>query len=325
MDERPARSADRIQDFVAGGSCVGLASGSYGVCKTFSMVAILLLMVSGLGRSMRPRMAPASSVAYLVGEGGLDQFKTRLRLAAKTLCPGVARPNFAPISGPIMIDTPAGLEDLDEKLQQISEQAGGLDMLVVDTFRANSTINDRADSEVSHFLRNCRVIANKYECAVLIIHHGTKSDSSQPAGGYALQGDSDFMIRITRPNPSRVVWESTKLRDGATGRKLEFDVQEKTIRQRHVPESSLVLVPIDSQSVSSSMPIEGDKDDPVSEMPFRDQVLNHLAKNDKGISATKLCDEMGCGKGRLLKVLRELSSSDLVTLDETGWHRVELV
>jgi hypothetical protein len=80
------------------------------------------------------------------------------------------------------------------------EELGGCQLIIIDTMaRAFGDGEENSNSDVMKFINNCtNVLRNRFNCAVLIIHHTGKADRATMRGASALRDALDFAHRLER-------------------------------------------------------------------------------------------------------------------------------
>jgi KaiC/GvpD/RAD55 family RecA-like ATPase len=132
-------------------------------------------------------------VMYVVAEGA-SGLTNRVQAWEKAHDHGAANIHFLP-EAVKLIDK----GDTEELIACIRSQAIVPTLIVIDTMaRCMSGGDENSAKDVRQFVMMVDAVRAAFECAVLIVHHGTKSDAGTECGSSALRGAADAMLFLDK-------------------------------------------------------------------------------------------------------------------------------
>lgn len=185
--------------------------GAPGEGKTHAVIA--MAMALGHGRTCLDRKTASGAVVILAAEGvsGVAQ-----RVRAWRQHHGVAEDDEGQV---LFLDKAVQLLDAGEVVDLALSIAHhlngqGVRLLVIDTLaRCFLEGDENAAQDMSRFVQACQVLQNTLGCAVMVIHHQTKSGVGGPRGNGALKGAADTMLHVAKV-PGGFQAEIEKQKDG---------------------------------------------------------------------------------------------------------------
>lgn len=193
---------------------LGVLFGESGAGKSFAAVDLSADVAMGTPwRGMRTRRA---RVVYIVAEGAAG-----FRLRLKALCQqrGLQIDDL-PIG--VIADAPNLMEKQDAlDVAKAIVQAGGADLIVVDTFAQTMPgANENAGEDVGRALAHCKGIHRATGAMVLLVHHSGKDAGRGARGWSGLKAAADVELEVVRVDERRSLSVS-KMKDGA-GEGMEY-------------------------------------------------------------------------------------------------------
>lgn len=194
---------------------LGVIHGQPGCCKTFLALDWGLSVAKGF--DWRGRSVQQGNVVYVLAEGwhGLSS-----RVEAWKANNGVLsddRSGVAFLGRPIRL-----IDSCDIAAFGNSIEAMGVypTLVVVDTLARNSTgIDENSAKEMGQIISNCDLLRQRFDCAVLLVHHSTKGGLSAPTlrGSSALNGAADTVVSVKKDeaDPSLTLVGCEKQKDYA--------------------------------------------------------------------------------------------------------------
>ena len=166
-----------------------------GAGKTFLALDAALTVAAGLqewhGDSIEAD--PEAIVLYIVSEGSYG-FRNRVKawLTARDIKSPPDR--FLVIERTINFMSP---EDIDRLLRTVDSTGRKLALVVVDTVsRAMPGADENLQKEMTLFVHACDRVKDRFQCAVLGVHHAGKSGDMR--GSTVLLGAGDFVFKLER-------------------------------------------------------------------------------------------------------------------------------
>jgi len=319
---------DFLEGIISPAPSHGCVYGASGVGKTFT-VGQLAITATTSNALAGHALADCGSALIVAGEGA-DGIGQRLRVA--TDAQGIdSPPPIAITCRPYKLDQKSEREALEQFIDDdVLSVHGSIGLIIIDTLRTNSTINDREDSQVSSYMRTCAELAQKYNAVVLIVHHPAKGNRAAPAGAYSMTANADFLIRVSRTGPSRCEWLCEKLKDGEEGGRLKFELREHTVQHEEYSETSLVAHAVDPQdkpveenaeAVAETPPAHTQTEDPEGDaLAFDDQVLAGL---HDGLTVRDLRERLKCRATAIADATTRLAAAGLIQKSGRSWVPAE--
>jgi hypothetical protein len=110
------------------------------------------------------------------------------------------------------------IRDADAVANAISEQFSDRPtrIITIDTLNRSLKGSESKDEDMTTYIRAAVALAEKFQCAVLIVHH-CGYDTSHPRGHTSLIGAVDADIEVTKDDAGHVRTEVKDMRDGENG------------------------------------------------------------------------------------------------------------
>jgi phage/plasmid primase-like uncharacterized protein len=175
-----------------------MVHGPSGGGKTFAVLDWCLRMASGnedwAGFKVRP-----ASVVYLAGEG---HHGLRGRVAAWTHHHKSGRLNMWLSKDGCDLNTPEGFRRVVDSVSTLPSVPS---LIVVDTLHRFLLGDENSAQDAKTMLDACNALMNKFNCAVLLVHHTGVSDEAQhrARGSSAWRGALDIEISIVPGKPGQ--------------------------------------------------------------------------------------------------------------------------
>ena len=116
--------------------------------------------------------------------------------------------------------------------------------IVVDTLSQNAGGDENDNTDMAALLANCRAyLANRFGCAVMLVHHVGHADKERTRGAYTLLGNTDWQMRTSREG-DEVTLSSVKAKDAEPFAPMVFAADQVTLEGLEdggEPVSSLVV------------------------------------------------------------------------------------
>jgi hypothetical protein len=112
------------------------------------------------------------------------------------------------------------IQDVNAVANAIAEQFDDrpIRIITIDTLNRSLKGSESKDEDMTAYIRAAVVLAEKFQCAVLIVHH-CGYDTSHPRGHTSLIGAVDADIEVTKEETGEVATEVKNMRDGENGAK----------------------------------------------------------------------------------------------------------
>jgi hypothetical protein len=110
------------------------------------------------------------------------------------------------------------IKDVDTVVHDIVAQFGDrpIKIITIDTLNRSLRGSESRDEDMAAYVRAATMLAEKFQCAVIIIHHCGHNEE-RPRGHSSLLGAVDALIEIKKDESGLVRSEVEEMRDGPTG------------------------------------------------------------------------------------------------------------
>lgn len=194
---------------------VGFLYSAPGVGKSFLALDMALCIAHGLETWQGDKVTtdPAKrGVVYIAAEGSFDLgLRIKAWHAARGLEPGDAP--FYVIETTIDFMQP---EDVAKLVRTVRSVGCAVAFVVVDTVsRAMPGADENAQKDMTLFVRACDAVRDQFKCAVLGVHHASKSGDLR--GSTVLRGAGDFVMRLEKRTGSVRALEMEKQKAAPDG------------------------------------------------------------------------------------------------------------
>jgi predicted ATP-dependent serine protease len=211
-----------IKGFMTQGS-VALLYGNPGVGKSF--VAIDIGLSVAKGKEWFNSMTSQGAVVMVSTEGNQS---LQLRLKGWEIENDMSLSdtnNFIFCFEPIDFSKTSAQQNFLKKMKTLPEQPK---LIIIDTFAdcfSQSSNSENDSGSVSKFLGGIKRIVDKTGASALIVHHNNKG-ARKERGSTAIRGKMDSMYLVTSSKAGFAVIDSTKQRNFAVDKKIQFSLKE---------------------------------------------------------------------------------------------------
>lgn len=170
--------------------------GPQGSTKTYIIIDQSLHIA--VGRRWMGKQVESGRVIYVCGEGGGRVLADRVDAWMKYHEIG---DDSAVIENFLITEYPVAMLDGESVMELLSmiEEAGGADLIVIDTLAANFGGGDEnSQSDMSRFCGAIRELRLKTKAGVVVVHHTGHADKTRPQGANILRRNPDIELRVDR-------------------------------------------------------------------------------------------------------------------------------
>jgi hypothetical protein len=139
----------------------------------------------------------------------------------------------AVVAGPINLDLdpttgePKDLAELTQHLERIAADLGEpIALIILDTLA--SMWRDESNEGMALFVGHCRDLADRFDCAVLVVHHTGKDASRGERGGSALRAGVDLSLEYSREGDAGCI-SAVKVRGATDGMRWGYTLAPVTL------------------------------------------------------------------------------------------------
>ncbi|EBN9042895.1 AAA family ATPase [Salmonella enterica subsp. enterica serovar Monschaui] len=224
-EETPEDTTVIVEGLLSAGVCY-----MYGASKSFkSFFAIGLCgaIAKKTGYFNGRRVAGGNAV-YIAAEAPKTLPKRRFAWAQEHNN-GQPLPNWHTIKTRFNFADPrelAGMVDMFDGMQEATGEP--IRLIVIDTFSRTFTGNENSTDDAMQFHNGVDTLAQRYDCAVLVIHHSGKDEARGMRGSSSLYAAADNVIVCKRGKDLSIELELDKTKIGADGERLTLPL--KTVK-----------------------------------------------------------------------------------------------
>ena len=185
LDEEPAEQRWLLEGLWAR-SAIGLIGGAPKCCKTWLGLDMAVSVASGTpALGTFACQAPGSALVYLA-EDGLPQVRARIEGLCLQRGRDIGSLDLQVITAPLLrLDLAADQERLARTIEALRPR-----VLLLDPLVRLHRLDENSAAEISGLLGYIRGLQRRFDLAVILVHHASKKQRSQP--GQALRGSSDL-------------------------------------------------------------------------------------------------------------------------------------
>lgn len=282
-------------------SAIGLIGGAPKCCKTWLGLDMAVSVVTGTkALDHFPVTACGPTLIYLA-EDGLPQVRSRIEALCRHRGVDIAHLDLHVITSPVLrLDLSSDQERLAEALDRMRPRLLLLDPLV----RLHRLDENRA-AEISGLLGYIRDLQRRFDVAVVLVHHASKKQRSQP--GQALRGSSDLhAIGDCNAYLAR------------HGDDIVLTIEHRAAKS---PEPLVLELVADDGGDAMHLRVRGDvvADTNRQQQSLDQQVLQVLGRAGEPLTRTALRARLGVNNQRLGEALGQLERDRRVSRTDQGW------
>jgi len=242
------KSPEWIIDGLLEHNTFSVCFGAPAAGKTFLILDMALCIAAG--RPFHGHDVRQGPVFYIAGEGH-NGFARRAAAWSKENSISLKGLPFFKSSRSIVLTDEQSVDDMLEVVDQMVEQHGEPQMVVIDTLaRAMGAADENSTKEMGAAITAVDDIREAYDCTVLAVHHTGHGNKDRARGSSALLGavDAEFMVdKWSGDDPiAKIEVKFTKMKDAKTPDPLSFMHKEVDLIGADLEATqSVVLMPID--------------------------------------------------------------------------------
>lgn len=235
---------------------LGMLFGDPGVGKSFVALGWALSIASGV--PWQGREVAHGPVVYVAGEGfgGLSRRADAWRRHSQVSRAGVPI-HFTERA--VAFNDPGAIGELQGEIDDLPTPPV---LIVVDTLsRATPGLDLDKAKDMNSFVGACDRLREKYQCAVLVVHHSGHGDKNRAMNSIALKGAVDFEAGVKREGDDLLSLTSTKAKDAEPFEPIflrfeavQLDPVGTDPNTPPKPQSSVVLVETESGPTKKPAP-----------------------------------------------------------------------
>ena len=196
-----------------------LLFGESGACK--SLIALDWAYCIGLGIDWHNHKTKKGTVVYIAGEGHRGLAMRMQALSQKY--DGTQPDNiyFSTKSVDML-----NVETVMRVSQVIDDLEIGKtpDVIFIDTLHRNMQGDENSSEDMAIFYTNIEMLAKKYNCAIVVVHHSGHGDKGRARGSSSIKAGMDAEFCMTKQSARDVTFSCTKSKDFNAGTNMEFKI-----------------------------------------------------------------------------------------------------
>lgn len=296
------REQDRwLVEGLWGRSAVGLIGGAPKCCKTWLGLDMALSVATGTDAMGHFAVHTTGPALIYLAEDALAQVRARIESLCRHRGLDLDSLDLYVITAPVLrLDLASDQQRLARTIARLRPAIVLLDPLV-----RMHRLDENSAAEISGLLGYIRDLQRHYDVAVVLVHHASKKQRSQP--GQALRGSSDL----------HAIGDSNLY----LARKGEHIVLTIEHRAAQAPEPRMIeLVTGNATYLRVCDHTPGGQR---AERPLRRQILDLLERAHAGLSRTELRARLRINNQRLGGCLTELEQNGRILRTPDGWRCAE--
>lgn len=224
-EETPEDTTVIVEGLLSAGVCYMYgASKSY---KSFFAIGLCGAIAKKTGYFNGRRVAGGNAI-YIAAEAPKTLPKRRFAWAQEHNN-GQPLPNWHTVTTRFNFADPKELAGIVGMFDGMQEATGEpIRLIVVDTFSRTFTGNENSTDDAMQFHNGVDTLAQRYDCAVVVIHHSGKDEARGMRGSSSLYAAADNVIVCKRGKDLSIELELDKTKIGADGERLTLPL--KTVK-----------------------------------------------------------------------------------------------
>ncbi len=286
-----------------GRSAIGLIGGAPKCCKTWLGLDMALSVASGTPAIGHFRVCATGPALIYLAEDALPQVRARIEAICRHRELALPDLNLHVITAPVLrLDLPGDQQRLARTIEQLKPSIVLLDPLV-----RMHRLDENSASEISGLLGYIRDLQRSYDVAVVLVHHASKKQRSQP--GQALRGSSDL----------HAIGDSN-LYLARRGEQIVL-----TIEHRSAPAPQPMTIALSAAADNSSIHLRLCEPDNSNgaDVTLDRQILQLLAGEQGELSKAEIRARLRVQNQRLGNCLNELERQETIRRTAGGWCLAE--
>jgi len=219
-------------------------------CGKSYLIFTIALHVA-LGWEYRSRRVQQGMVVYLALEGQ-DGFGARAAAFRSRYLDGIGDvPDFF-----LIRERTDLIRDHQALIQCIATQCEGAPTaVVIDTLNRSLAGSESDDKDMGAYVRAADAIREKFNCAVIIVHH-CGVDGSRPRGHTSLTGAADIQISVKRDAARNIIATVEYAKDGPEGAVIASRLEQVELGRDEDgdPITACVVVPVQDGATPAAVP-----------------------------------------------------------------------
>ncbi len=281
-------------------SAIGLIGGAPKCCKTWFGLDMAISVASGTAALGHFKTRGKGTALIYLAEDALPQVRGRIDAICRQRKVDIAGLDLHVITVPALrLDKTEDQERLAETIKELRPQLVLLDPLV-----RLHRLDENSAAEISGLLGYFRDLQRRFETAVVIVHHASKKQRSQP--GQALRGSSDLhAIGDCNAYLSR------------KGERIVLVLEHRAARS---PDPMLLELQSDAEGLAISLQIcTSNAQDSQQGGCLEDRILETLGSADEPQTRNALRSRLSVNNHKLGQVLTQLKDQGQITRGQQGW------
>jgi len=282
-------------------SAIGLIGGAPKCCKTWFGLDMAVSVATGTRALGHFPVAAGGPTLIYLAEDGLPQVRSRLEALCRHRGVGIAQLDLHVITSPVLrLDLCSDQERLSEAVQRMRPR-----LLLLDPLVRLHRLDENSAAEISGLLGYIRDLQRRFDLAVVLVHHASKKQRSQP--GQALRGSSDLhAIGDCNAYLAR------------HGDHIVLTIEHRAARS---PEPLILDLVADDEGNATHLCVRAEAagGDGRQQHSLHQQILDLLDRASEPLTRTALRARLAVNNQRLGEALAQLERERRVARTDQGW------
>jgi hypothetical protein len=248
-------------------------------CGKSYLIFTIALHVA-LGWEYRSRRVQQGMVVYLALEGQ-DGFGARAAAFRSRFLDGAGDvPDFF-----LIRERTDLIRDHGELIKCIATQCEGAPAaVVIDTLNRSIVGSESDDKDMSAYVRAADAIRERFNCAVIIVHH-CGVDGSRPRGHTSLTGAADIQISVKRDAARNIIATVEYAKDGPEGAVIASKLEQVTVGTDEDGDAvtACVVMPVEAGAATAAVKTPSVRKETKVVRTFRDAFTEALDSSGEAI------------------------------------------
>lgn len=282
-------------------SAIGLIGGAPKCCKTWLGLDMAVSVATGTNALDHFTVTASGPTLIFLAEDGLPHVRSRIDALCRHRGVDIAQLDLHVITSPVLrLDLRSDQERLAEALERMRPR-----LLLLDPLVRLHRLDENSAAEISGLLGYIRDLQRRFDVAVVLVHHASKKQRSQP--GQALRGSSDLhAIGDCNAYLAR------------HGDDIVLTIEHRAAKS---PEPLVLELVADDGSDAMHLRVRRDvvADTNRPQQSLDQQVLDLLGRAGEPLTRTALRARLGVNNQRLGEALGQLERDRRVSRTDQGW------
>lgn len=265
--------------------------GESGAGKSF--ITVDLSCAIALGLKWHGYKTMYGGVLYIAGEGN-QGYASRCQAWAEYHKVNLNDALLWFSDNAINLSKPESIKQVIEAIDRINNDAKQpVRLIIIDTLARSMEGDENSAQDMGELIQKLDYLKDKYQCAVVLVHHTGHQDKHRARGSTVIKGALDAEFRVSQGKENSIQFECTKMKEAEAPEPLTFRLHDVELPIKH-----------DERPVFKAVAVQ-------VENSGTDEPVRHLGKNQQ------------LGLWALRELVKKQAESSLDTQNNTCWVKVD--